>query len=497
MSRRREVAADTRAPGTRLAHVLEVGLQARMQAARLTPLPRQHAVDMKRKDENTVRVTRDVVKQLEPGTWPETLEVPNDANVGSHTDSEKLWMFKLFTKRDDGGEETSKMCYTYRDMREIAVYFRQLAEQNGDSAIAVEELARYSEKYGMEPFYLPKWTWLSKEKKLRMSMHFVTKASPRAYDTYQFTTSRWDGLTAPFTNRGRTREEPQLYITSLMQIPVDYFRGILPEEEFPQLWEKLKDVQTHRESQPFEGPDESKRQRTALREQEASVPKQHAVDMKRKTQKTAFVTRDVVKQVEPGWPWSGKLEVPRDANVGRHTYSTRLYQFKLFTKRDDGGEETSKMCYTYRDMREIAVYFRQLAEQNGDSAIAVEELARYSEKYGMEPFYLPKWTWLSKEKKLRMSMHFVTKASPRAYDTYQFTTSRWDGLTAPFTNRGRTREEPQLYITALMSLDVDYYREKYPEEEFPQLWEELKDVQTHRESQPLVEPGGLAAMGPD
>jgi hypothetical protein len=225
-----------------------------MQAARLTPLPRQHAVDGKRKDENTVRVTRDVVKQVEPGVWPETLEVPNDANVGSHTDSEKLWMFKLFTKRDDGGEETSKMCYTYRDMREIAIYFRQLAEQNGDSAVAVEELARYSKKYGVESFYLPKWTWLSKEKKLRMSMHFVTKASPRAYDTYQFTTSRWDGLTAPFTNRGRTREEPQLYITTLMDFEVDYYREKYPEKEFPQLWAELERVQTHRESQPLVEP---------------------------------------------------------------------------------------------------------------------------------------------------------------------------------------------------------------------------------------------------
>ena len=48
MSRRREVAADTRAPGTRLAHVLEVGLQARMQAARLTPFPKAAPVEGKK-----------------------------------------------------------------------------------------------------------------------------------------------------------------------------------------------------------------------------------------------------------------------------------------------------------------------------------------------------------------------------------------------------------------------------------------------------------------
>ena len=44
MSRRCEVAAETRAPGTRLAHVLEVGLQA----TRLTPFPKAAPVEKKK-----------------------------------------------------------------------------------------------------------------------------------------------------------------------------------------------------------------------------------------------------------------------------------------------------------------------------------------------------------------------------------------------------------------------------------------------------------------
>ena len=57
MSRRREVAADTRAPGKRLAHVLEVGLQARMQATRLTPFPKAAPVEVKRGPEEPNNVT--------------------------------------------------------------------------------------------------------------------------------------------------------------------------------------------------------------------------------------------------------------------------------------------------------------------------------------------------------------------------------------------------------------------------------------------------------
>ena len=257
MSRRREVAADTRAPGTRLAHVLEVGLQARMQAARLTPfqIPREHAVDMKRGTEETVFVPRSVVKQVEPG-WPGSFW-PRDANVGTHTHSTRLWMFELGTKRDD--EKTYKTCFTYRNMSPIASWFRQLMEETGERAIPVADLAFWTEKYGVEPFYLPKGTWLSKENKLRLSMHFVTKSGPYSFGTYQFTKERFDGLTAPFTNRGATPEEPKLYITSLQDFDVELFRETFAGEE---LWQALQGVQTHRESEPLEKPDESKKQKT-------------------------------------------------------------------------------------------------------------------------------------------------------------------------------------------------------------------------------------------
>ena len=170
-------------------------------------------------------------------------------------------MFELGTKRDD--DATYKACFTFRNMLPISSWLRQRMEETEEYAIPVEDLAFWTENYGTEPFYLPKWTWLSKEQKVRMSMQFVTQSGPYSYGKYQFTKERYDGLTAPFTDRGAKPFEPKLYIRRLMDFDQDMFRK---EVSTAELWQALQGVRTYRESQPLktpdETPDESKRRRT-------------------------------------------------------------------------------------------------------------------------------------------------------------------------------------------------------------------------------------------
>ena len=241
MSRRCEVAADIRAPGTRLAHVLEVGLQARMRAARLTPFPKAAPVEVKR-DPTEREPERDGTVNKKQAITPRTVDVPRNAYIGKLSDTPWVFMLgtqplqdwpdsdELLAKRMHSQQETYRQCFTHRDMSHIQDAFKELLQPNMKS-VPVRELELDSKLNNEDPIYLPKASWFqsyddpSDEGQLRFSPFFVLFG--KNWDNYQFTKELYDGFKAPFLNEGRNPVD--LHITLPQRLPAGVLKHGHPE----------------------------------------------------------------------------------------------------------------------------------------------------------------------------------------------------------------------------------------------------------------------------